>query len=286
MTPGFVFSFHPHAIYIIMFYGCDNVEFIVLASGSGGNATYLKINERRFLIDAGISYRQILARLAAQNETPTRIDGVFLTHEHVDHVGFLVAIVHKWKCPVFLTEGTKRNLPRVIRENLKEEFFHVIGFDEPVLLDGLAVKAFVTYHDALEPCGYHFTAGGKSLVYMTDTGYFPDKGFNLIRNADAYIIEANHDPEMLLESDRPWILKRRILDDQGHLSNEDSAFLLVNLVGDRTKTIVLAHLSQECNTPEKALATYRDVFAKQGLILDQYRIVCALQDTPLESELV
>jgi len=262
------------------------MEFIVLASGSKGNATYLKIGCGRYLIDAGISLRQIVQRLSERNEKMTRLDGVFVTHEHADHVGFLVAIVNKFKCPVYLTEGTRRSLPRAVGENIKDASYQMISYDETLLLDGLTVRVFGTYHDALEPCGFSFTAEGRNFVYMTDTGYFPAAKYDLIRNADAYMIEANHDPEMLLESDRPWLLKRRILDDQGHLSNEDSAFLLVNLVGDRTRLITLAHLSQECNTPDKALETYRRVFVEQGIDPSLYRLVCALQDTPMDEERV
>jgi phosphoribosyl 1,2-cyclic phosphodiesterase len=260
------------------------MRFIVLASGSKGNATLLKIGDRRFLIDVGISLRQIVQRLSERGDVLTRLDGVFLTHEHIDHVGFLVAVLNKFACPVFLTEGTRRNLPRSVGLNVRESAFRILAAGDTLLLDGLTVKPFATYHDALEPCGFVFTAEGRNLVYLTDTGYFPTAKYDLIRNADAYVIESNHDPEMLLESDRPWQLKRRILDDQGHLSNEDSAFLVVNLLGERTRTIMLAHLSQECNTPDKALETLHRVFVDQGVDPEGYRIRCALQDVPMEEE--
>ncbi len=97
-------------------------------------------------------------------------------------------------------------------------------------------------------------------------------------------MESNHDPELLLESDRTWLLKRRILDDRGHLSNDDSAYLLANILGEKTKTITLAHLSQECNTAEHAMASYRDVFTKQGLVFRDFKILCAHQDVPMETE--
>ncbi|MCK7488284.1 MAG: hypothetical protein MZU97_24430 [Bacillus subtilis] len=122
------------------------------------------------------------------------------------------------------------------------------------------------------------------LVYLTDSGYFPSAKFGEIANANHYIIESNHDPELLLESDRTWQLKRRILDDQGHLSNEDSAFLVCNVLGDQTKKIVLAHLSEECNTESHALKTYHQAFLKQGLIFEDFAIICAKQDEPLEME--
>jgi phosphoribosyl 1,2-cyclic phosphodiesterase len=133
----------------------------------------------------------------------------------------------------------------------------------------------------LEPCGYKFVESGKSLVYLTDTGYYPQTAFDAIRNADVYVIEANHDPEMLLDSDRPWVLKRRILDDEGHLSNEDSAFLMASVLGDKTRKIILAHRSQECNTKEKSLEIYQKIFSEQGLIFADYHVECAEQDVPL-----
>lgn len=260
------------------------MRFIVLASGSKGNSTYLEIGSGVYLIDIGISLRQIQSRLEPSGRTLTHLDGIFITHEHTDHVGGLVSIVKKFKPKVYMTEGTYKNLPRIILTGLDPSLVVIVNFDEILMPDGFAVRPFMTYHDALEPCGYKFTEAGKSLVYMTDSGYFPQKHYDIIRNADVYIMESNHEPEMLLDSDRPWILKKRILDDQGHLSNEDSAFLIINVMGDKTKTVILAHLSEECNTPEVALAVYQRVFMEQGLIYEDVRVLYALQNEPLGEE--
>jgi phosphoribosyl 1,2-cyclic phosphodiesterase len=257
------------------------MKFIVLASGSKGNATYLEIGSKKLLIDAGISLRQIQARMEECAAPIDRLDAVFITHEHIDHVYGLAAIANKFKMPVYMTEGSYHNLNRKIKESLGADGVKIISYNDVLMMDGFVVKPLVTYHDALEPCGYKFTEAGKSLVYITDTGYYPQAAFDMIRNADCYIIESNHDPEMLLDSDRPWVLKRRILDDEGHLSNEDSAFLLANVLSDKTQKIVLAHLSQECNTKEKALEKYAEVFTKQGLVYHDYHIECADQDRPL-----
>lgn len=262
--------------------GCDKVRFIVLASGSGGNSTYLEIGNKKVLIDAGLSFRQVVSRLNAVGKDLTGIDYVFLTHEHGDHIAGLVTIQKRTHCQIFLSEGTFQNLPLRIKQNLDPSLIQLIDYQTPILLDDFAISVFMTFHDALEPCGYRFTEKGKSLVYMTDTGYFPQAGFDLIRNAEAYVIESNHDPELLLDSARPWLLKKRILDDQGHLSNEDSAFLVTNILGEKTRHVVLAHLSEECNTTEDALKTYQNVFEKQGLIFTDYQVVCAKQDYPIE----
>lgn len=258
------------------------LRFTVLASGSKGNATYLEIGSLRVLIDAGISPRQIRSRLEEKQLSFDKLDAVFLTHEHVDHVIGLASLLNKFRMPVYLTEGTYRNLPVKIRETLDRDAVKILAPGDVIQLDSFLVKPLPAFHDALEPCGYKFTEGGKSLVYITDTGYYPQSAFDAIRNADMYILEANHDPEMLLDSDRPWQLKRRILDDEGHLSNEDSAFLVANVLGEKTRKIILAHRSQECNTKEKSLSTYRDVFTRQGLIFEDYRVECAEQDAPMD----
>jgi phosphoribosyl 1,2-cyclic phosphodiesterase len=262
-------------------FGADEMKIMVLASGSRGNSTYLQIGNQHVLMDVGISLRQIQERLSALQLELTRVDAVFITHEHGDHVAGLVTIAKKFQMPIYCSLGTYKNLPRTIAERVDPSLFRFIEFNQPVIFDGFSALPFMTYHDALEPTGYRFTEAGKSLVYMTDTGYFPESRYDLLRNADVYIVESNHEPDLLLDSDRPWLLKKRILDDQGHLSNEDSAFLLMNLLGSNTKKIILAHLSEECNTESHALNTYSRIFQKQGLILEDYSIICAKQHSAL-----
>jgi phosphoribosyl 1,2-cyclic phosphodiesterase len=257
------------------------MRFLVLASGSGGNATYLEIGQKKILIDAGISYRQIQSRAGQVGVSIKDIDDIFLTHEHGDHTSGLVTIQRRTGAKVHMTGGTYKNLSPRLRDNIDPNFVHLLEYQTPLILDGYGVTPFMTYHDALEPCGYRFMEQGKSLVYLTDTGYYPQKTFDAIRNADAYIIESNHEPSLLLDSDRPWLLKKRILDDQGHLSNDDSAYLIANVLGEKTKVIVLAHLSQECNTEADALRSYHEVFDREGLVMDQFQLVCARQDDPL-----
>jgi phosphoribosyl 1,2-cyclic phosphodiesterase len=260
------------------------MKYMVLASGSGGNCTYIEIEEKRFIIDCGISLRQIQSRLSMRNLFLERLDGIFITHEHADHVGGLIPILNKYKCKVYMTEGTYQGLHYKVKDNISQPLLQFVLFEDAIINNGVLVKAIMSYHDALEPCGYRFTHQGKSLVYLTDSGYYPKSKYESIANADHYIIESNHDPELLLESNRTWLLKRRILDDQGHLSNEDSAFLMANVLGEKTKMITLAHLSEECNTESHALQAFKDVFSNQGLIYDDFKIVCAKQNEPLELE--
>ncbi len=251
----------------------------ILASGSKGNCTFVGIGNEKILIDTGISPKQVLLRLAETGQNLDMITAVFITHEHSDHVNGLANLYKKFNMPIYLSKGTFRNLSRNILDVIPDNAFNFIEFNQEIKFKGFQILPFMTYHDALEPTGYKVIENDKSLVYMTDTGYFPEHGFNLLRNADVYIIESNHEPDLLLDSDRPWVLKRRILDDKGHLSNEDSAFLMINLLGERTKKIVLAHLSEECNTVEHALSTYQRVFNAHGVPYHEYQIVCANQYT-------
>jgi phosphoribosyl 1,2-cyclic phosphodiesterase len=178
---------------------------------------------------------------------------------------------------IYLSEGSLKNLKKEVKYEIDCRKFQTCIPEKMLEFDGFNVMPFNVYHDAIEPFGYRFYENGKSLVYITDTGYFPQRKYNLISNAEAYIIESNHEVEMLLESDRSWFLKRRILDDEGHLSNEDSANLLLNLAGDKTKVIVLAHLSEECNLDTKALEAYNKAFINQGVDIYAYKLIVAYQ---------
>jgi len=253
------------------------MKFIILASGSKGNSTYLEIGNEKILIDCGISYKQVRLRLAEHNKTIDGLTKVFITHEHGDHIAHLGMLAKKHDFDIYLSEGSLKNLKKKIKYEIDCRRYKTCVPEEMLEFDNFKVLPFNVYHDALEPFGYRFYENDKSLVYITDTGYFPQRKYSLIANAEAYIIESNHEVEMLLESARPWMLKRRILDDEGHLSNEDSANLLLNLAGDRTKIIVLAHLSEECNLRSKALEAYNKAFIDEGLDISAYKLIVAVQ---------
>jgi len=254
----------------------------ILASGSKGNATYLSFDDKELLIDFGISMKQMRLRLAEKGSTLEKLDGILITHEHSDHVKGLTSLYQKYHMPIYLTMGTYKNLSNEILMSIPEDAFHYIRFNEPFAFGTSEILPFMTFHDALEPTGYKITENGKSIVYMTDTGYFPEHQYEIIQNANLYIIESNHEPDMLLDSDRPWHLKRRILDDKGHLSNQDSAYIMVKVIGENTKEIILAHLSEDCNTEDCALDAFQKVFSNQGLSLENVSLKCAKQHESME----
>ena len=263
------------------------MKAIILASGSTANATYLEIGNSKILIDCGLSYRQLVYRLAEKEKDLTGLKAIFITHEHADHVAGLRVLANKHKdMKIVLSEGTYQALDKRYTGDINNEMFMVVKSDVMINVFDFKVLPFSTYHDASEPFGYRFLENEKSLVYITDTGYFPIKQYDKLRDAEAYIIESNHHVEMLLESSRPWQLKRRILDDQGHLSNEDSANLLLNLAGEKTKYIVLAHLSSECNLEALALSTYKKIFLEQGVDISLYKLLAARQNEPSEEIII
>ena len=258
------------------------MKFIVLASGSKGNATYIEIGNTKVLIDCGLSFKQIKSRLRENDRDLAGLSAIFITHEHSDHVSALSKIAAKHDIKIYLSQGTYDGINKRIMSEIYPDYFHIIKNEEIIEFDGFQVFPFLTYHDAAEPFGYKFIENEKSLIYITDTGYFPIKKYDIIRNSEAYIIESNHEVEMLLESSRPWLLKRRILDDTGHLSNEDSANLMLNIIGEKTKYIVLAHLSEECNLEEHAINAYNKAFYDEGVDINSYQIIIAKQNRSIE----
>lgn len=214
------------------------LSFLNIASGSKGNATVIYSDKTTILLDAGISKKRIVLEMESIGKTIQDLQGILITHEHSDHICGLSSI--RKGCPVYASEGT-------------------VDFDVEVIpgvlftIGDISVFPFSTSHDANNPVGYIFKSCETTLCYITDTGFIPEENLPLLKNATYYIMESNHDLRMLLKSNRPQILKDRIRGDEGHLSNADCAYYLSRLVGDKTKGIYLAHLSEECNTPEKAI---------------------------------
>ena len=239
------------------------ISFVVVGSGSKGNATLLFDEETLIQIDMGLPMRRITAALESINKNKSDLQGILITHEHTDHIKNLS--MYKGKVPIYASKGTI------------DYFDHeVVPFDS-FEIGTLSVIPFMTSHDAANPVGYVVISGKTKLVYLTDSGYVPEESLDYLRDADYYIMESNHDLKMLMKSNRPAVLKRRIKGDEGHLSNVDSAIYLSELVGPKTKEIYLAHLSEECNLPELALEAYRKTFKKKEVPYD-IDIICLKQN--------
>lgn len=224
----------------------------VLASGSKGNATVITAGGKNFLIDVGISCRQLTQRLKEAGLVPEDLDGVLLTHEHRDHTAGLPVFCRKYRLPVFANEATWRYLPQ--RSEMERSCCRLL----PKCLETgpLKITSFGVPHDAASTVGYVFECSGSRCVYLTDVGFITEEIRENVSGAETLVLEANHDEEMLKKGSYPYPLKQRILGTRGHLSNKAAGWLLSqmeHLPGE----VILAHLSQENNTPELALDTVR-----------------------------
>lgn len=224
-----------------------------IASGSKGNATIVVSNKTVILIDMGISFVSLEEGMKEVGLTPNEIDAAIFTHDHSDHYRGLKFLKTK-KC--YALEGTLTPL------------CNVCNLFEPFEIKDIKITPLLTSHDATNPCGYMLESGDEKLVYMTDTGMFMEENLNYCKNPDYLVIESNHDIQMLMLTHRPQLLKDRIMSEHGHLCNEDSAYASLDIIGPKTKEIYLAHLSEEANTPEKALEAYENIFKEHDVSPD------------------
>lgn len=259
-------------------YWSDSMDITVLASGSKGNTTLVQLGDKALLIDAGISYLQLQKRMAFHQINISKIDAVLITHEHSDHIKGLDVLLRKEHAKVFLTKDALKSSPEKLQKTILDGQFALIKPHEKFVFGELEILPFSISHDSSDAVGYVLYHQGKKVVYCTDIGYLPDRDFDLLRGANAYIFEANYDVTLLFTSARPFYLKQRIDSVKGHMSNTDSAYNMASLVGLNTKYIVLAHPSEECNTEELALETYKEVFAEYDKNIDDYVVLVASQN--------
>ncbi|SEK40965.1 Phosphoribosyl 1,2-cyclic phosphodiesterase [Butyrivibrio sp. ob235] len=229
-----------------------------LSSGSSGNSIYIGSDTTNILIDTGCSKKRIEEGLAGMDLSLADIDAIFVTHEHSDHIAGLHTILKKYDIPVYATRGTLQGIRTSDKkgEMLSAEF-HEIRADEKVPVKDIVVNPITIMHDALEPVAYRISCGKKKIGVATDLGCYNDYTVDNLRGMDAILIEANHDVRMLQTGPYPYQLKRRILGEKGHLSNEKSGELLCRILHDGLKGILLGHLSKENNLPELAYETVR-----------------------------
>jgi len=220
------------------------MRFSVLASGSKGNVTFLEHENTRILIDAGMSTKYIVEKLVNLNINPNTIDAIFITHGHSDHVKGLKSFVGKYNTKVYITNKMYEEvIPYVDDDNL-------VYIKQSMQFKDFHFRTFRTSHDSADSVGFIIN---DELVYITDTGYLKEELFDEIKNKKTYIMESNHDVEMVLNCSYPFQTKKRILSDKGHLSNKESSRCLSIVIGNNTKNVVLIHLSEENNDGAIAL---------------------------------
>lgn len=226
------------------------MKFCVLASGSKGNCTYVETAQHHILIDIGTTCLNIEKKLKEKNISPSSIDMILVTHAHTDHIAGLPVFLKKYNPKIYITEKIEKEAHLKLSDP--------IYIDKDIELDELKISVLKTSHDVTDSNGYILEEGESSVVYITDTGYVNERDHDKLWNRSAYIFESNHDVEKLMNNPNyPHHTKIRILSDKGHLSNEDSSYYLTKFIGDKTKVVVLAHLSEQNNTPELALESLK-----------------------------
>lgn len=239
------------------------LTFSVLASGSSGNAMYIETAKTKLLIDAGLSGKKLEQLLTKAACDPSELDGIIVTHEHSDHIKGLGVMARRYKLPVYANEKTWAAMEPLVGTIAADQKFHFSQSSTKAFSD-LDIQSFPVSHDAADPMFFAFHHEGRKLVLATDMGYVSDTVKGVIQNADMMVFESNHDMNMLRMGRYPWSVKRRILGDSGHVSNEDAAYALCDVIGERTKRIYLAHLSKDNNMKELARMTAEQILKEKG----------------------
>ena len=229
-----------------------------IASGSSGNCIYVGDDQTHLLVDTGISKKRIEEGLSKLEIKGDELEGILITHEHVDHIQGLGVFSRKYEIPIYATPGTIAGIKESSSlGKMPEGLLHPIKADHPFQLGELDVHPFAISHDANEPSGYRIEQGGKSVAVATDLGKYDDYTVKNLKNLDAILLEANHDIHMLEVGGYPYYLKQRILGDRGHLSNELSGRLLCDILHNNLRSVLLGHLSKENNYEALAYETVR-----------------------------
>lgn len=234
------------------------MQLYSIASGSSGNCIYVGSDTTHLLVDTGISKKRTEEGLNEIGISLQDMDGILITHEHADHISGLGVISRKYHIPIYATQRTIDAIKLSSSlGKLDEDLFCPIKADESFMIKDIKCNPMHTSHDAADPVAYRFKSGGKKVAIATDLGTYNDYTVECLKGMDAILIEANHDVHMLQVGPYPYPLKRRILGDRGHLSNELSGQLLSEILHDKLQAVVLGHLSKENNLPELAYETVR-----------------------------
>ena len=218
----------------------------MLASSSSGNSTFIRTEKTRLLVDAGLSKRDVLARLAAIDEDAEKLDAILVTHEHSDHVSGLVTLARQLNVPIFITRLTAPAIPWGEYTPTLDCFQAGTTFS----VGDIDIDSFTIPHDAIDPVGFCFRAQGIKVGLVTDLGYVTDSIKFHLRGAGLLVLESNHDLEMLKVGPYPWSVKQRVMGRKGHLSNEVVCDFIRRDLDSSIDTLVLGHLSEHNNHPE------------------------------------
>ena len=253
----------------------SQMRVCVLASGSSGNCIHVESPTTALLIDAGLSARETLRRMAAAGLDPAKLRAICVSHEHADHVAGIAQLHKRLGVALYANGDTARNVRG--GEDLPWNLF---SDGCPFAVGDVEILPFPLPHDAYAPVGFVLACGAARLGIATDLGMPTQLARERLRGCQVVVLEANHDEMLVNSSFRPWSLKQRILGRQGHLSNETAAALLADVAGDTLRQVFLAHLSRECNNLDLALHVVRTHLASAGL--GHVRVLPTHPDKPSE----
>lgn len=253
-----------------------------LFSGSRGNATYIEAGDVRLLVDAGVSCARLSAALQGMGRDPAALDGILISHEHADHIAGLDMFASKYGLRVYANSETWAEIaPKLNRMPRANQV--TIDSNSDFCIRGLNIETFEKPHDAVRSLGFGFYCGGLRGAVVTDIGHMPVKLLSRLAGCTLLLIESNYDEQMLLYGKYPEYLKRRIYGRNGHLSNKACGETLLKLAASGTSQVALMHLSEENNTPERALGTVEHILASGGIKAGRdLRILVAKQDEGCE----
>lgn len=229
-----------------------------IASGSSGNCIYVGSKNTHLLVDTGISKKRIIERLNKLDIDACDLDGILITHEHIDHIKGLGVMNRAFNIPMYCTNDTFKAMKNV--KSIGEiDFsnFHIIDANDDFLIGDINVQSIATSHDSSDSCIYRFNHCNNSVAVVTDLGTYDEKIINKLKNLNAMLLEANHDIKMLEVGPYPYMLKQRVASDKGHLSNEQAGEFLNKIINPNLERIYLGHLSKDNNFPELALETVK-----------------------------
>ncbi|WP_102693454.1 MBL fold metallo-hydrolase [Rummeliibacillus pycnus] len=245
------------------------MQFSVLASGSTGNSIYVESGEHSFIVDAGLTGKKMEQLFEKVNRDIKKLSGILVTHEHSDHIKGVGVLARKYNIPVFANEKTWQAMDGLVGNIPIEQRFQ---FDMETIqtFGSLDIESFAVSHDAVDPMFYCFHENGQKLVVITDTGYVSDRMKGIIKGADSFVFESNHDVGMLQMGHYPWSIKRRILSDLGHVSNEDAAVAMSEVVEQKPTRIYLSHLSKDNNMKDLARMSVSQTLQSCGIMPGEF----------------
>ena len=240
------------------------MKIVTLASSSKGNCIYIETSKTKILVDAGIPVSKIVDSLGKIGVMPEDIDSIVVSHEHIDHAKSVGKFSKKYNSEIFVSAKTYRAL--VDKKYISPNNNKIYIFEDIFYLKDLVVESFEVPHDAKDCRAFNFYNSQNKISIVTDLGHFNKKIIELIRGSSLVILESNYDEDLILQNYKyPERLKSRIRGNKGHLSNIDAAELIYNLIGLGLKQVILAHLSEENNRPERAYTTIKEILKNRGI---------------------